>query len=71
MFWVVNEIQQNANGTISVLATPKTDWNEAQSTYFTICAAASISTIPYHAANIISDNGLMLKCEVFDRRAEA
>ena len=70
MFYIVNEIQQAANGQISVLATPKTDWNEAQSTFFSICAAASISAIPYHAANIIGDNGLILKCEVFDRRAE-
>ena len=68
MFWIVNEIQQDANGNVAVIATPKTDWNEAQSTFFMICASASSSTIPYHAANIIGDNGLILKCEVFDRR---
>ena len=69
MFYVVYEVQQNANDVVSVIPTPKTDWNEALSTYYSICAAAAISTIPYHSAYIVDDNGAMRMCQVFDRRA--
>ena len=69
MFFVVYEVQQNANDVVSVIPTTKTDWNEALSTYYSICASAAISTIPYHAAYIIADDGSMRMCQVFDRRA--
>ena len=70
-FYIVSEIQKDANNNISVLVTEKTDWSEALSTYYSICAAAAISAIPYHAANIVADSGIMKMCQVFDRRAEA
>lgn len=69
-FFIVSEIQQDANGNVAVLTTPKTDYNEALSTYYSVCAAAAISTIPYHAATIFEDSGIMKMCQIFDRRAE-
>lgn len=70
MFYIVFEIQQDANGNTAVLNTPKSDWNEALSTYYSICAAAAISSIPYHAAVILGDDGFVKMSQVFDRRAE-
>ena len=67
-FYTVIEKQLMADGTPSTLVTHETDPNRALSTYFTICAAASISAIPYHAAHIIRDDGVMTEGHVFDRR---
>lgn len=36
--------------------------------YYTICAAAAVSDIPYHSACIIRDDGIMIEGRVFDRR---
>jgi len=42
--------------------------NQAYAKYYTICAAAAISEIPYHSAAIIRSDGIMIEGKVFDRR---
>lgn len=42
----------------------------AQSKYHTICAAAAISEIPYHAAYLLQSDGSVLEEGIWDRRAD-
>ena len=42
--------------------------NRAQSKYHTICAAAAVSEIPYHAAYLLRSDGSVLEEAVWDRR---
>lgn len=44
--------------------------NRAQSKYHTICAAAAVSEIPYHAAYLLRSDGSVLEEAVWDRRTE-
>lgn len=67
MFYTVLE-KQLINGTPATLATHYDDENAALAAYFTICAAAAVSTIEYHAAHIIRSDGIMTEGRVFDRR---
>ena len=66
-FYTVIEKQLN-NGTPGTLATHYDTEREALAAYFTICAAAAVSTIEYHAAHIIRSDGIMIEGRVFDRR---
>ena len=42
--------------------------NRAQAKYFTVCAAAAVSDIPYHAAYILRSDGAIIEEAVWDRR---
>lgn len=41
---------------------------DALAKFYTICAAAAVSEIPYHAAAIWTSDGRIIKQEIFDRR---
>ena len=69
MFFVSVEVQESANGVRSVLPLVYDDYNSALANYYTVLSAAAQSTIPYHAAFIYSDSGMLTDCRVFDRRA--
>ena len=45
--------------------------DRALAKFFTICAAAATSGIPYHEAVLLSSRSGFLRREVWDRRAEA
>ena len=66
-FYTVIEKQLN-NGTPGTLATHYDNETAALAAYFTICAAAAVSTIEYHSAHIIRSDGIMIEGRVFDRR---
>lgn len=68
-FYTVIE-KQVIGGTPATLVDHYTDEAQALSKFFTICAAAAVSTIEYHAAHIIRDDGIMIEGRVFDRRVE-
>ena len=76
MFFTVLEIQETNDGaractpTIYYDVDPVKALSSAKAKYFTICTAASVSTIPYHAAFILSDEGQIVKGEIFDRRSK-
>ena len=38
--------------------------------YFTICAAAAVSSLPYHAVHIITSDGMITEQYIFDRRTD-
>ena len=67
MFYTVIEIQKEGNNP-ACLTTVYNNENAALAAYFTICAAAAVSALPYHSAHILQSDGLMLKQEIFDRR---
>lgn len=46
------------------------DENRAYAKYYTVCAAAAVSDIPYHSAHIIRSDGIMIEGKVFDRRSD-
>ncbi len=66
MFFVVLEVQNS--GTPATLQTVYTVEAQAYSAYYSILASAAVSTIAYHAAYIIRDDGTMVESKVFDRR---
>lgn len=68
-FYTVIE-RQLINGTPAVLATHYDSETAALAAYYTILAAAAVSSIEYHAAHIIRSDGIMIEGRVFDRRVE-
>lgn len=62
------ENQIRADGSKGLLYDHFDSYEAALAKYYTVCAAAAISGIPYHAAFILRSDGSMVKGEVFDRR---
>ena len=60
MKYLILEIQTNADGTVATLITQKDDLNEAWSVYYTILASAALSTLPHHAAVLMTNEGITL-----------
>ena len=65
MNYIVIEMQ-TANGTTAVLSTVKATLNEALNHYYTVLAAAAISSVPLHSATLLNERGQMIKYECFD-----
>lgn len=65
-FYTVVEVQ-NA-GTPAAIPVIYTNMNTAYNKYYNVLAAASVSSIPYHACYIIRDDGVMIEGKVYDRR---
>lgn len=68
-FYTVIE-KQVGNGVPGTLATHYDSETAALAAFFTICAAAAVSSIEYHAAHIIRSDGIMIEGRVFDRRVD-
>ena len=62
------ENQVRSDGSKGLLYDHYDNLNAAIAKFYTVCAAAAVSEIPYHAAFILDANGDILKKEVFDRR---
>ena len=69
-FYTTLENQLRADGSRGLMYDHFTDYSAALAKYYTICAAAAVSELPYHSAHILQDNGLMVKQEIFDRREQ-
>lgn len=67
-FYTTLENQIRADGSKGLLYDHYTDYDQACAKYFTICAAAAVSGLPYHSAHLLQDDGRMVKQEIFDRR---
>ena len=67
-FYTTLENQVRLDGSKGLLYDHFTDYNAACAKYYTICAAAAVSEIPYHSAHLLKDDGSMIKQEIFDRR---
>lgn len=63
--YIILETQTNANGTVGTLINTYTDRNAAESKYHTVLAAAAISELPLHCAFMLTDEGYLIKSEVY------
>lgn len=61
--YIVVEIQTNANGTIGNLVTAYNDRDQAEHKYHEVLAAAAISSLPIHAAVMLTNEGFLEKHE--------
>lgn len=68
MFYTVLEIQSDANGNKACIPVIYYNYNDAVAKYFTICAAAAVSTIPYHSAHILRSDGILTDGRVFEHK---
>ena len=70
MTYIVQEIQTN-NGTTS-LVTPQTftDRNQADSAYFTILAAAAVSSVQEHSVLMYMSDGKVVRCDGYTHGAQ-
>jgi len=61
------ENQVREDGSKGLLYDHYDDENQALAKFYTICAAAALSGIPYHAAFLIYEDGAVMQ-RIFDRR---
>lgn len=69
-FYTTIENQLRDNGTYGLLYDHYNDKNQAYAKFFTICAAAAVSEIPYHAAYLIDSNIGVIEQREWDRREQ-
>lgn len=67
-FYTTLENQVRNDGSKGLLYDHYDNLNAALAKYYTVCAAAAVSEIPYHAAAIMRDDGVIIEGRVFDRR---
>ena len=70
MVYTTIENQFRADGSYGLLYDHYTDYEAALAKFYTVCAAAATSGLPYHSCCILRDDGVVLKQEIFDRRVE-
>ena len=69
LFYTTIENQVREDGSKGLLYDHFDNLNAALAKYYTICAAAAVSEIPYHAAHMIRSDGIVMEQRVFDRRS--
>ena len=67
-FYTTLENQVRSDGSYGLLYDHFTDYSAALAKFYTICAAAAISGIPYHSAHILQCDGRIVRQEIFDNR---
>lgn len=70
MFLVI-EIQTGADGTVSTLNYSYTTRNAAEEQFHRILTAAAVSSLPKHAALMVSDEGFPLRHECYKHEVSA
>ena len=63
--YLVIEMQKQPDGTITQICTSYTDRQIAEQKYHEILSYAAVSTIPIHTAVILSEEGNIIKKEVY------
>ena len=67
-FYTTIENQVRSDESKGLLYDHYTNYEQALAKYFTVCAAAAVSEIPYHSAHLLQDDGRMIMQQIFDRR---
>lgn len=69
--FIVIEMQTN-NGATAVVTPIKTeaDYNKALSKYYTTLASAAISSVETHTVMLITETGVVSRCETFEHPTE-
>jgi len=57
--YIVIEFQQDANGQVANIVTAFDDRNQAESKYYTVLAAAAVSSVPCHTAMMVNNEGMV------------
>lgn len=70
IFYTTIENQLRSDGSRGLLYDHYDNLNAAMAKYYTVCAAAAVSELPYHSAHILASNGTIVRQEIFDRRTE-
>lgn len=65
MKYLVIEIQKTGDQ-IANIVTAHDDRNAADSKYYTVLAAAAISSVPKHAASLLTEDGMCIRSEVYE-----
>ena len=68
--FIVLEIQKSKAGVVSTIVTTKDNKAEADSTYYSILASASVSDLPVHGAVLMDECGFPLMRECYKREEE-
>lgn len=68
MFYTTVENQVRDDDSFGLLYDHYTDVNQAYAKFYTVCAAAAVSTIQYHAVHLIRSDGITIESKVWDRR---
>lgn len=69
-FYTTIENQVRDDGSRGLLYDHYDDETAALAKYYTVCAAAAVSGIPYHSAHLLRSDGIVMECRVFDRRED-
>lgn len=70
LFFTTIENQLRDDGSRGLLYDHFEDESQALAKYYTICAAAAVSGIPYHSAHLLASDGRMIRQEIFERIPE-
>ncbi len=68
--YIVIELQTNAEGVVGSLVYKYDSRDEAEGKYHNILAAAAISSLPVHAAVMLTNAGTMVKSEFYRHGGE-
>ena len=63
--FIIIELQTNANGSVGNIVTATTNRQDAESQYHAKLSAAAISELPIHAVVMMTNEGVLLKKEVY------
>ena len=69
--FIVIEIQTSKSGTVSTLTWQYDSLNSAEAKYHSVLAAAAVSSLPCHAACILTNAGTIVKSEFYRHEEEA
>ena len=67
-FYTVLEIQVDKNGNRACIPVIYDNYDDALAKFYTICAAAAQSAIPYHSAHILRSDGIVTDGRVFEHK---
>ena len=65
MTYIVIELQTNNDGTVGNLVYAYTNRNEAEQKYHLILSSAAVSSLPAHAAVLLTGDGRMLASQCY------
>ena len=71
MTYIVVELQTSTDGTVANLVTAYTDRNEAEQKYHLVLSSAAVSTLPAHAAVLLTSDGRTLASQCYKHGFEA
>ena len=70
MTYIVIELQKNASGKVSNIVTQHDTRNAAEGKYHSVLAAAAVSSVPQHAAVLLTDAGQEIVHQSYTHEAE-